>query len=204
MARPREFDEDHVLERALYVFWERGFDAASLAELQEATGLTKSSLYKAFESKEGLFRRVLERYERDHLAFRAVALAQPTPRLIAEALLYGIVNLHTGKNTPPGCLVTLSALACSADVRPLSEELSENRKAFERLLRERFDAVKEAGPLPTGMDGRAAAAFVSTFIQGLAVQAKGGATRRQLRQIVDSVLATWPVEVYGAKKRKAA
>jgi AcrR family transcriptional regulator len=204
MARPREFDEDYVLERALHVFWERGYEAASLAELQEATGLTKSSLYKAFESKEGLFRHVLDRYNRDHLAFRTAALAQPTPRLITEMLLLGIVNLHTGKDTPSGCLVTLSALACSADVRPLSDELSESRNAFERLLRERYDAVKDAGPLPAGMDGRAAAAFVSTFIQGLAVQAKGGATRRQLRQIVSTVLTTWPVEASGAKKRKAA
>jgi AcrR family transcriptional regulator len=204
MARPREFDEDYVLERALHVFWERGYEAASLAELQEATGLTKSSLYKAFESKEGLFRRVLDRYNRDHLAFRTVALAQLTPRLITETLLLGIINLHTGKNTPSGCLVTLSALACSADTRPLSDELSESRNAFERLLRERYDAVKDAGPLPAGMDSRAAAAFVSTFIQGLAVQAKGGATRRQLRQIVNAVLATWPVEANGAKKRKAA
>jgi AcrR family transcriptional regulator len=204
MARPREFDEDDVLERALHVFWDKGFEAASLADLQEATGLTKSSLYKAFESKEGLFRRVLDRYNRDHLAFRAVALAQATPRLITETLLHGIVNLHTGQNTPSGCLVTLSALACSADVRPLSEELSESRNAFERLLRERFDAVKDAGPLPDGMNSRDAAAFISTFIQGLAVQAKGGATRRQLRQIVTAVLAIWPVEASGAKKRKVA
>jgi AcrR family transcriptional regulator len=204
MARPREFDEDDVLERALHVFWEKGFEAASLADLQEATGLTKTSLYKAFESKEGLFRRVLDRYNRDHLAFRTVALSQATPRLIVEALLHGIVTLHTGQNTPSGCLVTLSALACSADVRPLSEELSESRNAFERLLRERFDAVKDAGPLPDGMNSRDAAAFISTFIQGLAVQAKGGATRRQLRQIVTAVLAIWPVEASGAKKRKVA
>jgi AcrR family transcriptional regulator len=204
MARPREFDEDDVLEKALHVFWDKGYEAASLADLQDATGLTKSSLYKAFESKEGLFRRVLDRYDRDHLAFRTVALAQPTPRLIAETLLNGMVNLHTGRHTPAGCLVTLSALACSTDVRPLSDELSESRNAFERLLHARFDAVKDAGPLPEGMTSHDAAAYIATLIQGLAVQAKGGATRRRLRQIVASVLAMWPVETSGTKKRKAA
>ncbi|CAB3749169.1 HTH-type transcriptional repressor ComR [Paraburkholderia humisilvae] len=204
MARPREFDEDDVLESALHVFWDKGYEAASLADLQEATGLTKSSLYKAFDSKEGLFRRVLERYNRDHLAFRAVALAQATPQLVTEALLSGTVNLHTGRNTPSGCLVTLSALSCSAEVRPLSEALSESRNAFERLLRERFDTIKGAGPLPNGMNSQAAAAFISTFIQGLAVQAKGGATRRRLRQIVTAVLAAmWPGEASRAKQRKA-
>jgi AcrR family transcriptional regulator len=204
MARPREFDEDYVLEKALHVFWDKGYEAASLADLQEATGLTKSSLYKAFESKDGLFRRVLERYNRNHLAFRTVALAQETPRLIAESLLYGIVNLHTGRNTPSGCLVTLSALACSSDVRQLSKELSESRNDFERILRERFESVKEAGPFPEGMNSHDAAAFVSTLIQGLAVQAKGGATRRQLRQIVTAVLASWPVEPKGAGKRRTS
>lgn len=197
MARPREFDEDEVLDRALHVFWEKGFDAASLADLQQATGLTKSSLYKAFESKEGLFRRVLERYHDNHLAFRTGALAQPTPRLVAESLLNGIVELHTGKNTPSGCLVTFSALACSADAQPLREELSESRNAFERRLRARLEAIKDAGPLPPGMSCADAASFLSTFIQGLAVQARGGSTRRQLRQLVAAVMKSWPEEARG-------
>ena len=199
MARPREFDEDYVLEQALRVFWEKGYDSTSLADLQEVTGLTKSSLYKAFESKEGLFRRVVERYHRDHLGFREQALAQATPKLIAESLLDGIVELHTGKHTPSGCLVTLAALACSADARPLGDELSESRNEFERRLRARFESVKDAGPLPAGMTGHDAAAFLSTFIQGLAVQARGGATRRQLRQLVAAVLKSWPDEAPGAK-----
>jgi AcrR family transcriptional regulator len=201
MARPREFDEDHVLERAMHVFWDKGYEAASLADLQEATGLTKSSLYKAFDSKVGLFRRVLDRYNRNHLSFRAAALAQATPRLIAQKVLYGMANLHTGADTPSGCLVTLSALACSMEARPLSEELSESRNAFERLLRARFESVKNAGPFPDGMNSHDAAAFISTLIQGMAVQAKGGATRRQLRQIVAAVLGSWPVQARGTRKR---
>jgi AcrR family transcriptional regulator len=198
MARPREFDEDTVLAQALNVFWEKGFDAASLADLQEATGLTKSSLYKAFQSKEGLFRRVLEHYSREHLAFRAKALAQPTPRRISESLLAGIVNLHTGKNTPSGCLVTFSALACSAEAQPISAELSESRNEFERRLKDRFDEIGHAGPLPVGMNTATAASFLSTFIQGLAVQARGGATRRQLQRLVAAVMNIWPADHVGS------
>ncbi|MPW19245.1 TetR family transcriptional regulator [Paraburkholderia sp. CNPSo 3157] len=194
MARPREFDENYVLQKALYLFWDKGYEATSLSDLLEATGLTKSSLYKAFESKEGLFRRVVDVYERDHLGFRKVALSKPTPRLITEALLQGTVRLHTGDNTPPGCLVTLAVLACSAEAQPLSEELSASRNDFERRLRERFESVKNAGPLPDGMTSSEAAALLSTLIQGLAVQAKGGATRRHLRQVVTTVLKSWPSE----------
>ncbi|BCZ82243.1 hypothetical protein PTKU64_59180 [Paraburkholderia terrae] len=111
-----------------------------------------------------------------HPRVRVHALVQPTPKRIVE--------LHTGKDTPSGCLVTLAALACSADARPLGDERSESRNAFE--------AVKDAGPLPASMTSHDAAAFISTFIQGLAVQARGGATRRQLRQLVAAVLKSWP------------
>lgn len=194
MARRREFEEDDVLEKALHVFWEKGFDTASLADLQRATGLTKSSLYKAFESKEGIFRRVLERYTRNHLAFRDTALALPTPRMVANSLLNGIINLHTGKNTPSGCLVTFSALACSTEALPMVEELSKGRNEFEQRLRARFDEIRDAGPLLVGMSTAETASFLLTFTQGLAIQARGGATRRQLRQLVAAVMKGWPAD----------
>ncbi|MFP3646047.1 TetR/AcrR family transcriptional regulator [Paraburkholderia sp. SIMBA_054] len=200
MARPREFDENHVLQKALYLFWDKGYEATSLSDLLEATGLTKSSLYKAFESKEGLFRRVVDVYEREHLGFRNFALSKPTPRLITETLLKGTVRLHTGDNTPPGCLITLAVLACSAEARPLSEELAASRSRFERRLRDRFESVKDVGPLPEGMTSNEAAALLSTLVQGLAVQAKGGATRRQLFQVVTAVLKSWPAESGGPRQ----
>jgi AcrR family transcriptional regulator len=200
MARPREFDENHVLQKALYLFWDNGYEATSLSDLLEATGLTKSSLYKAFESKEGLFRRVVDVYEREHLGFRNFALSKPTPRLITESLLKGTVRLHTGDNTPPGCLITLAVLACSAEARPLSKELAASRSHFERRLRDRFESVKDVGPLPEGMTSNEAAALLSTLVQGLAVQAKGGATRRQLFQVVTAVLKSWPAESCGPRQ----
>lgn len=194
MARPREFDEDDVLEKALYVFWEKGFDSSTLADLEQATGLTKSSLYKAFESKEGLFRRVVDRYNNTHLSFCSKALEQPTPRRVAEALLDGMVNLHTGKKTPTGCLVTFTALACSVEARPLANELSESRNQFERSLRLRLDEIGHAGSLPAGMSAADVALFLTTFIQGLAIQARSGAPRRQLRHLVAVVMQGWPVD----------
>ncbi|MDR7008872.1 TetR/AcrR family transcriptional regulator [Paraburkholderia strydomiana] len=178
----------------MHVFWEKGFDSSSLADLQEATGLKKSSLYKAFKSKEGLFRRVVDRYNSNHLSFRSRALAQSTPRLIAQALLEGIVDLHTGKKRPSGCLVTFSALACSAEARLVAQELSESRNEFERRLRVRLGEIEYAGSFPAGMSAADAASFLTTFIQGLAVRARGGATRRQLRHLVAAVMQSWPAE----------
>jgi AcrR family transcriptional regulator len=192
MARPREFDEDEVLQQALHVFWERGYESASLSDLLDAMGLTKSSLYKAFGSKEELFQRVTDRYHRDYLGFRKDALSEPTPRRIVERLLYGLADLHTGRNTPPGCLETGAALACSPESESIRVQLAQNRERFRLLLRDRLEATRDAGPLPAGMTSEYAASLVAALIQGMAVQAKSGASREDLRRIVKAFLLTWP------------
>ncbi|WP_207230993.1 TetR/AcrR family transcriptional regulator [Bradyrhizobium sp. Leo121] len=145
MARPRGFDETEILGRALRVFWRQGYEGASLNDLLDATGLTKSSLYAAFGSKADLFRRVVEYFYSEHLGFRQNALDEPTPRRIVERLLFGTVDLHTGPNTPPGCLETGAALACSPENEPIRKELIQNRARFSRLLRQRLEAVKDQG-----------------------------------------------------------
>lgn len=192
MARPREFDEDEVLQAALRVFWEKGYESTSLNDLLEAMGLTKSSLYKAFGSKEALFRRVVERYNRDFMGFRQEALAEPTPRRIVERLLYGMTELHAGEETPPGCLETNAAVACSTAAEPIRLELARNRECFRLQLRDRFEEVLAAGPLPQGMTSDDAASLIVSLIQGLAVQAKAGFSRDTCRRVVRAALLSWP------------
>jgi AcrR family transcriptional regulator len=192
MARPRQFDETDVLDRALQVFWRQGYEGSSLRDLLDATGLTKSSLYTAFGCKADLFRRVVEYYHAEHLGFRRNALDEPTPRRIVERLLYGMVDLHTRPNTPPGCLETGAALSCSPENEAIRKELIQNRARFGRLLRKRLEAVKDAGPLPAGMTAEDAAQLVGLTVQGMAVQANAGATRNDLRRIVRVFLLSWP------------
>jgi AcrR family transcriptional regulator len=192
MARPREFDEDEVLQAALRVFWEKGYESASLGDLLEAMGLTKSSLYKAFGSKEALFWRVVERYNRDFLGFRLDALAEPTPRRIAERLLYGMTELHSGERTPNGCLELNAALACSTVTEPIRQELVRNRERFRVQLRDRFEETVATAPLPPGMTSDDAASLIISLIQGLAVQAKAGVSRETARRVVRAALLSWP------------
>lgn len=194
IARPREFDEEEVLDLALRAFWENGYEGTSLADLLEATGLTKSSLYGAFVNKETLFRKVLERYHQRYLAFRQAALAEPTPRRIAERLLHGMVELHTGAGTPHGCLETNAALACSPGNEAIREELASNRNVICELLRDRFEGVLASGngQLPKGMTADGAAHYIATIIQGMAVRAKSGATREDLQAVVEATLLSWP------------
>jgi AcrR family transcriptional regulator len=192
MARPREFDEDEVLQAALRVFWEKGYESTSLSDLLDAMGLTKSSLYKAFGSKEALFWRIVELYQRDHLGFRHEALAEPTPRRIAERLLYGMTELHNGRLTPVGCLELNAALACSTGAELIRRELVRNREGFRLKLRDRFDETVGAAPLPPGMTSDDAASLILSLIQGLAVMAKGGFSREASRQVVRAALLSWP------------
>jgi AcrR family transcriptional regulator len=192
MARPRQFDEAEVLDKALQVFWRQGYEGTSLSDLLDATGLTKSSLYAAFGGKADLFRQVVKYYDAEHLGFRQRALDETTPRQIVERLLHGTVDLHTGPNTPPGCLETGAALACSPECEPIRRELAQKRARFGRRLRQRFEAVKEAGPFPPGMSADDAALLVDLTVQGMAVEAMGGATKGALRRIVRAFLLSWP------------
>jgi AcrR family transcriptional regulator len=192
MARPREFDEDQVLEQALQAFWRNGYEGTSLTVLLAATGLTKSSLYGAFVNKETLFRRVLERYHQRYLSFRADAMAESTPRRVAERLLRGIVDLHSAEFGPPGCLELNGALACSQENDAIRETLATNRRLTRQVLHTRFEQLKDHGKLPAGMSADSAANLLATLIQGMAVQAKSGASAEEMRDVVDSFLLSWP------------
>ena len=192
MARPRQFDEDEVLHAALHLFWEKGYEGTSLDDLMAAMKLTKSSLYKAFGSKEALFWRVVERYQRDFLDFRHAALAEPTPRRIAERLLDGITDLHCGEVNPVGCLELNTALAGSNDAESIRQELIDGRELFRLKLRDRFEETAAVVPLPAGMTSDDAASLIISLIQGLAVQAKAGASLETARRVARAVLLSWP------------
>jgi AcrR family transcriptional regulator len=192
MARPREFDEDEVLQAALRLFWEKGYEGTSLDDLMTAMRLTKSSLYKAFGSKEALFWRVVERYQRDFLDFRHAALAEPTPRRIAERLLDGITDLHSGEVNPVGCLELNTALAGSQDAESIRRELIRGRELFRLKLRDRFEETAATAPLPPGMTSDDAASLIISLIQGLAVQAKAGVSLETARRVARAALLSWP------------
>lgn len=192
MARPREFDEDQALEKALLVFWDKGYEGTSLADLLAEMGLTKSSFYKAFGCKKDLFRKISKLYDEDYLKFEREALAEPTPRAIVERLLYGAAEFQTGSRTPMGCLFVNGALSSSAEGDPIRYELCKFRDALRRALRKRFEETKSAGPLPPGTNSQEAALYVASIINGMAVLAKGGANRKQLQDVVRTALLSWP------------
>ena len=192
MGRPREFDVDKALDLALQVFWRKGYEGASMADLTETMGITKPSLYSAFGNKEELFRKALDRYVDGPGGYFQVALAKPTARAVVEHLLYESADAVTDPNHPPGCLAVQGALSCGDAAESIKQELMSRRAKGEQDLRQRFERAIAEGDLPEGSDAADLAAYVSAILQGMAVQAAGGTTREQLRRIAEMALRTWP------------
>jgi AcrR family transcriptional regulator len=191
-GRPREFCLDEALAAALRVFWSKGYEGASMAELTEAMGITKPSLYAAFGNKEALFRKTLDLYEREKMAYVGQALAKPTAREVAEHMLRGSVENQTSSCEPRGCLGVISSVACGAEAESIRADVHERSKVARAALVERMERAKSEGDLPDHVDIEALTGFLYALMQGMAVQAGAGATRADLDRLVDTSMLMWP------------
>jgi AcrR family transcriptional regulator len=191
-GRPREFDVDEALTAALRVFWSRGYEGASLTELTEAMGITRPSLYACFGNKEALFRKALDLYERDKLAYMQVALEAPTARGVAERLLRGALAIQTEAGSPPGCLGVISSVACGAEAESIKAEVIRRRASSMTALIERFERAHAEGDLPQGFEAAELARYLIAVLQGMSVQAGAGATEDELARLVGTALMVWP------------
>lgn len=191
MARHREFDVDVALDRALLVFWERGYERTSMADLTAATGVSRPSLYAAFGSKADLFERAVERYNAGPASWAMRALEQPTARQVAEHLLMAAIEHNTGGTGSLGCVVVKSLLATSPD-DPVHRGLVRERVAGQDAIRARFERAVDEGDLPAGADPGALTLQLCTLISGFTVQATLGSTADELRAAAEAALAGWP------------
>lgn len=192
MGRPRAFDIDQALDRALKVFWRKGYEGASLTDLTRAMGINRPSLYAAFGDKEGLFRKALDRYGNRSTTYLAEALNQPTARAVVERLLHGAAESLTNPHNPRGCLYVQGALACGKDTDCIRRELISRRAAGEIEIYRRLKRAKAEGDLSPDSNPADLARFIATVTQGMAVQAAGGASRAELERVAQTALRAWP------------
>ena len=192
MGRHREFDVEKVLDAALCVFWRKGYEGASYADLVEAAGVERPALYSAFGNKEALFRKALARYDERYLDYIPEALELPTAREVAAHVLRKTVELNTRYPDRTGCLGINGAVAGSDDAEPVRKTLAEFRAAGQERLRERFERARAEGDLPETAKPDALAAFVMTVTQGIAVQAKAGVSREVLETVAEQALSSLP------------
>ncbi len=191
-GRPQAFNQEDALEAALNVFWSRGYEGTSMAELTEALGINKPSIYAAFGNKEELFRQALARYVAGPAAFVTEVKNQVTARQVVESFLLQAADFFSNKNTPSGCMIVQAALTCGRGSTVVQQELMAYRKRYEESFIARFELAKIQGDLPQQVNSQQLAKYVATIHQGMSVQASSGATREELLAIADMALKNWP------------
>jgi AcrR family transcriptional regulator len=190
-GRPREFDLDRTLDRAVQLFWRQGYEGTAIGELTEALGINRPSLYAAFGNKESLFRRVLQRYADQRAGYLRESLAEPTARQVVAGLVRGAADATTGPGLPRGCLGVQGALASGPGGEVIKRKLISWRRSAEAEIRARFGRARDEGDLPAGADPGELARYVCSVMYGISVQAAGGATRSQLRRVAELTISSW-------------
>jgi len=198
-GRPRGFDRDEALHRAMRVFWSLGYEGATLTDLQRAMGgITAPSFYAAFGSKEELFREAVELYSRTLGVPMMRALDQgPTARASVEGLLDAAVDAFCKPRLPRGCMLVLGAMNNAPANRGVQEYLRGLRARRQKLIRRRLARSVKNGELPSNLDLGSLASFYTTVVDGLAIQARDGCSRKALRFAVRCALAAWDTVVGG-------
>lgn len=191
-GRPREFDEDEVLDRVVDLFWQHGYEGTSIAAITSATGLNKPSLYATFGGKEELFRHAFERYWLRLANFVGEPLNEPSVRVGIERLLHGLVDYQTQPDLPHGCLAVHGSLVGGDTSSPIRTDLNARRAATQAMVRKRLLRAKTDSEIANNVDVDDLASYIATLIQGLAVQAAGGASRDQLHRVIAVAMRAWP------------
>jgi len=189
MGRPTSFSTDKALESAMRVFWQKGYEGASLTDLTRAMGINRSSMYAAFGDKEALFQKALKRYTDGPMGWVESALQKPTARESIQALLEGSVAFLSD-TTHPRCCFSVQGLATGQEGESVRLSMIDWRKAFEQIVRERLQRARHDGDLPKTVNPTDLAKYIGTLWTGLAVQAASGATRSELSRIIDLALKT--------------
>lgn len=192
MGRPRGFDEDEALEAAMRVFWERGYEGASMNDLTTAMQINRSSLYTIFGDKEALFHRAVARYKDGPVSFVWDSVQEPTARRMMEVLLRKAVDLLADPKNPRGCLSIQGALAVGSEAESVKQAMIAFRKTGETALAKRFARAQAEGEITKKLDPTDLARYALTLLTGLGVQGANGATRAQLNTIVTMALKTLP------------
>ena len=192
-GRPRVLNRETGLEVAANLFWERGYEGTSIADLTAAMGITPPSLYATFGSKEELFRMALNHSISQQNSQRLQLLDAKRP--VYETLklfLYDIAEGDTQPDKPRGCIVSTAVLQHSEENASVARTTAALREASIQVLKSRFDRAVSEGELPEGTDTDTLARFYGAVMQGMSAQACDGACTIRLKALVDIAVNAWP------------
>jgi TetR/AcrR family transcriptional repressor of nem operon len=189
MARPREFDADVAIDRAMEVFWSKGYEATSLDDLCEVTGLSRSSLYATFGSKRNLLLRSVDRYVEQRNPRIAAILAQPLPIHDAfAALARQFIDQIVSGAGRRGCFLGNCAAELPRSDRAALAQVRRGLESVEATFRDALVLAKKRGELPFSADVNALARFLTAGFQGLRLVGKVNSNRGVLEDIATTML----------------
>ncbi len=189
-GRPREFDRDAALVRACDLFWQRGYEGVSMADLAATLGLASARIYAAFGSKEELFREAVQLYESHDGGFPDRALLEePTAYRAIERMLREGIELYTRKRGRLGCMVVSAATNCTTENDRVREWLTEHRRARTASIVRRLKQAVRDGELKQGTDAQTLGDLCASFLHGLSIQARDGVARDRLFATVPALMS---------------
>lgn len=187
-GRPIGFDRDAALEAAMLLFWERGYEGTSMADLTQAMGLNPSSIYAAFGDKQELFALAAKRYVDVPALYMVKALKQPTFRTFILAAFDNTVEFLGSKEHPSSCFTLTGAISCGTDTEPAKLLMRELRLQNEAAIKARLLKARKAGEFPLQENVDDYTRYLSSLLSGLAVQAANGSTRAELKRTAELAL----------------
>ncbi len=189
MGRPREFDFNDTLERAMQTFWAKGYEATSLDDLCAATGLGRSSLYAAFGDKQGLYLSALERYETAAIGRITASLSSSKSPLDGiVAFINRIIDDIVAGPGRRGCFIGNCAAELARQDRMVASHVRHSMDRVQSTFRMAIVQARDSGQLPTNADVDALAAFLMSGIQGLRLVGKANPDRAVLKDIAKVML----------------
>ncbi len=195
VGRPRTFDKDEALTKAMYVFWEKGYEGTTMADLVNSIGMKAPSIYAAFGNKDAIFKHVVSHYL-PIVANGQLAVLNNTPNIdeAVEKTLNECVRLFTNKDNPHTCLIMTAAINTSPEHVEHLETLRDLRKYYKTTWQIRFEKAKLDNQIKAEADPKSLAEFFTTIIQGMALKAKDGANIEDLAttsRIALQTLTSW-------------
>jgi TetR/AcrR family transcriptional regulator, copper-responsive repressor len=187
-GRPREFDREKALIQARDFFWQHGYEGTSMSDLVDVLGIASARIYKAFGSKEALFREAVQHYEKNEGGFALDALKQQNIKDAMTQLFQDAVKLYTQINHSFGCMVVSSASILSEENQNLLEWMTQQRIERGQSLVQRFEQAKSDGQLVADADPEILGQYYGLVLHGLSVQARDGYSETMLLSVTNFAL----------------
>jgi TetR/AcrR family transcriptional repressor of nem operon len=189
MARTREFDERQALIAAMLVFWEKGYEATSIQDLEQAMGLRRTSIYNAFGNKRSIFERVVACYRESIMGELFAKLdSAPDIRTGVRQMLEGALDIHFNDQYPGGCLVVLSVLESGQHDASSQDATAQVIHDLRGGLASRLGSARRQGELPATLDTGSAATAIAGMMAGMMVLGKAHFTRTALNKSVREIM----------------